>query len=78
VLVFCKFMDDTLGPCPDGMSLDRINNDGHYEPGNLQWATVSEQRFNRRVFRTSGGPVAPTDDFICTLDRCLCNLAGVP
>lgn len=29
-------------------TLDRINNDGHYEPGNVQWATRAEQALNRR------------------------------
>lgn len=29
-------------------SLDRINNDGHYEPGNVRWATKREQRENQR------------------------------
>lgn len=30
-----------------GMTLDRINNDGNYEPGNLRWATMYVQNRNR-------------------------------
>ena len=35
-----------LHPGP-GYSLDRINNHGHYWPGNIRWATAAEQAQNR-------------------------------
>ena len=37
-----------LGKRPEGFSLDRINTNGHYEPGNVRWATRKEQSQNRR------------------------------
>jgi len=62
---FDEFMD-AVGPRPTPKhSLDRIDNNGHYERGNVRWATQSEQCRNRRqknnktgyqcVYQTKGG-----------------------
>jgi hypothetical protein len=37
-----------MGERPAGRTLDRLNVNGHYEPGNCVWSTPKEQRRNQR------------------------------
>jgi hypothetical protein len=48
---FAAYVEQELGPCPPEFSLDRRNNDGNYEPGNLRWADRFTQAQNRRCAR---------------------------
>lgn len=53
---FSAFLED-MGERPEGMTLDRIDQCKGYEPGNVRWATLSEQNVNRgstRLYRWRG------------------------
>lgn len=55
-----QFFND-VGYPPPGMEIDRINNDGNYEPGNCRWVTHTENCNNRRntIFETFDGKRVP-------------------
>ena len=43
---FAAFFRD-MGRCPPGLTLERIDNNKGYEPGNCKWATMAEQNNNK-------------------------------
>lgn len=66
----CFFQD--MGPRPDGLTLDRINIDGNYEPGNCRWANRSTQQQNQRraIYVEIGGVKVPLKKYVRRLGLC--------
>lgn len=45
---FINFYNDVIDGYKEGLQLDRINNDGNYEPNNVRWVTRSQNQKNKR------------------------------
>lgn len=72
---FTAFVSD-MGPRPDGFSVERIDNQKGYSPGNCKWASSKEQSANRRVTRylTFGGVSRPLLEWAALLGIKPCTI----
>lgn len=53
IVAFHDYMSSLLNAWLYGYSIDRINNDGNYEPGNVKWSTRHEQAANKSTYKNN-------------------------
>jgi hypothetical protein len=70
-LSFKNFLAD-MGERPDGMTLERVDNNKGYSPANCRWATRSEQNKNRRL--TATVQFYSNGQFVGTFNECARHL----
>lgn len=46
---YARHLESLPNAYAEGYLIDRIDNEGNYEPGNVRWATSSEQNLNKRI-----------------------------
>ena len=78
--VFLQYCDEVLGQKPQGYSLDRIDNNKGYEPGNIRWASSWAQQTNQRRQRNNRSKFTglyydkDRDCWVISINRCNINI----
>lgn len=70
-IAFYNYVVTNLGLDHPGLSIDRIDTNGHYAPGNLRWATKQQQRWNTRGFtgKYKGVSKIPSGKYIAQIAK---------